>query len=299
MLSQSLRKAAVLISALDAEAADALLQQMSDDDAAKVRSAVVELDDIATEEQQQVLADFLREQGAGPMPASAGQDEVTLDLDPTVEAAAAATIADHPIAAPARPTEEAPSFAFLEQVDPKAIAVVLSRELPQTVAVVVAHLPPQLAAAVLQELPATLATDALARIAWIDEPAPEVQSDLIRELRQQLAPHIHTANAGATSLAHLTAVLGAMEYRQRQRVVLQLGKQNTPLLHRLGLFQADEAPAADRDGVIAMRYRLDSRPKAASLPPIRETTPPRRGDEPAWLAFDDFVQLDDAALRAV
>jgi flagellar motor switch protein FliG len=152
---------------------------------------------------------------------------------------------------------------------------------------------------VLQELPSSLATDALERIAWIDEPAPEIQSDLIRELRQKLAPHIHSANAGTNSLAHLTAVLGAMEYRQRQRVVMQLGKQNTALLHRLGLFQADDTPAADRDGVISMRYRLDSHPQASAVPFARQTMLRSRTDETTGLAFDDFVLLDDTSLRTI
>ena len=63
-LSPSLRKAAVLISALDEPTAERILQQMGADDAAKVRSALVELDDIPAEEQQQVLAEFLQQQEA-------------------------------------------------------------------------------------------------------------------------------------------------------------------------------------------------------------------------------------------
>ena len=40
-----------------------------------------------------------------------------------------------------------------------------------------------------EQLPAELATEALERMAWLDELSPAVLADLARELRQQLAPH--------------------------------------------------------------------------------------------------------------
>jgi flagellar motor switch protein FliG len=297
-LSPSLRKAAVLISALDAEAADALLAQMSADDAAKIRRVLAALDDIPPDEQQQVLAEFLGEQGSSPSASSKIPENVTLELDPALEDAVGMD-RQAPTPTSTQTAGNPASFAFLERVEPKAIATLLGRELPQTIAVVVAHLPPQQAAAVLQELPATLATDALERIAGIDEPSPEIQADLIRWLRRQLAPHLRTANADATSLAHLSAVLEAMDYRHRQRVVLQLGEQNHALVHRLGLAPTGQQPAAQRDGIIAMRYRLDSRTTNTEMVRSRKVTKVQRGDESVWLTFEDLMQFDDAALRAV
>src|SRR5437868_12213446 len=87
-LPPSLRRVAVLISALDAETADAVFAQMSADDAAKIRSALVELDDISPEEQQNVLTAFLREQGNSSKP-PAITENVMLELNPVLEAAAA------------------------------------------------------------------------------------------------------------------------------------------------------------------------------------------------------------------
>ena len=61
-LSPSIRKAAILVATLDDRAADTLLEQMGDEMAARVRSALVELDDIPAAEQQAVL-DFARRKG--------------------------------------------------------------------------------------------------------------------------------------------------------------------------------------------------------------------------------------------
>jgi flagellar motor switch protein FliG len=300
MLSPSLRKAAVLIASLDEQSADALLRQMSPDDAAKVRSALVELDEIPAAEQERVLADFLHQQGAPALAVNASDDDVSLDLDPTVEAAAAqVTVPRIPQPPPAETTVAEPPFAFLEKVDAKAIATVLSRELPQTAAVVLGRLPPEKAAAVLQELPAALATDALERIAWLDELSPVVEADLARELRRQLAPHIKAAGADTASLARMTAVLGAMDYRQRQRAVLALGERNTSLLHRLGLFPAGETPDTTDDRVFTMRYRIDTPSAAPHSPHPQKYSPTIPREESAWLTFEDLAQLNDASLRAV
>jgi flagellar motor switch protein FliG len=297
-LSPSLRKAAVLISSLDESAADAILQQMSSEDAAKVRSALMELDDIPSAEQQQVLADFLRQQGASNgLLAEAG---VELDLDPAVEVRAGQVAVTLAQAAAAPVSETEPPLAFLEHIDPQSIAQLLRHEHPQTAAVVVGNLPPQQAAAVLQELPAALAMEALERIASIDAIAPEVMADLARALRRQFAPHLHLAKAGAASLAHLAAVLEAMDFRQRQRVVLQLGERNTTLLRKLGLYPAAISTASARVEMTAPRFRLD--PPGLAPPPVtaREVLPAKPpADDDRWLTFDDLLLLSDAALRTV
>ena len=59
----SMRKAAILVSALDHRTADTLLDRMPANDAARVRNAVLELGDISDDEQRVVLAEFLQVRG--------------------------------------------------------------------------------------------------------------------------------------------------------------------------------------------------------------------------------------------
>src|SRR6185369_9921327 len=130
-LLPSLRKAAVLISALDEREADAILQQMSKDDAAKVRSALVELQDVPAAEQEQVLADFLQAKNHAHRPENDGGG-VDLEIDPAVEAAAENLTPTHTPNVASTTNDDRATFDFLADVDAKAIATVLSRELPQT-----------------------------------------------------------------------------------------------------------------------------------------------------------------------
>src|SRR5262245_43739983 len=294
-LSNNLRKAAVLISALDDQAAETMLQQLTADEAAKIRRALVELPEVPNREQQEVLADFLDQQDAYAAP-SQSEGDVALELDPAVEAAAG-DVPPGPQPTSNPTTSDANSFAFLENVAAAELAALLSREMPQTTAVVIAHLTPAHAAAVLERLPAQLATSALERVAWLDELSPEIKTELISELRRQLAPFVKVATADASSLERLTAVLDAMDDRQRQRVVTQLGRRNKALLRRLGLaIRPTSAPNSDR--AASTSYRLESERREA-YPRLTAGDTGEADKSRKAPSFNDLESIDDATLRAV
>jgi flagellar motor switch protein FliG len=286
-LPPSLRKAAVLISALDERAAEALLTQMGSEQSAKVRNALMELDDIPAAEQQQVLAEFMHEQGAPTADISLTTGDVELELGPH-----ALRVASVPPPRISERQDLSSPFKFLENVPVEPLANLMRCEQPQTIAAVIANLPPQQAADVLARLPASLATDALERMAALGELAPEVFADLARGLHSQLAPHVRSGAATGLSLDRLTAVLGAMDYRQRQRVVLSLAQRNGTLLHQLGLSPPTDSPLRQAsDNVVAFQFRLESDRRVAASPPAVQGS--------MLLEFDDLVLLDDAALGLV
>ena len=253
-LPPSLRKAAVLIAALDDRAAESLLEAMSPEEAAKVRSALMELDEIPLDEQQQVLADFFKRQGAPALSLTAA-DDVALEL--SAAAVDRETERAVPSDLPFPPAGPEPPLAFLSHVPAHALAAVLRREHPQVAAVVISQLPPERAALVLEGLPAGQATDALERMAWLDDIAPEVIADLARELRQQLAPHLRIQTADAAALDHLAAVLGAMGNRQRERTLQHLADRDSLLGKRLGVTPARASAGGNQSvRVSQLRYRL-------------------------------------------
>lgn len=297
-LTPTLRKAAVLISALDEAAAEALLDQMGAEQAAKVRSSLVALDDISAAEQQQVLAEFLGAQGASAALGASRHDDVSLEIDPALEAAAALA-PPLPARLPnCRDEQRAEStWDFLLDVDPERVARLLRQEPPQVIAAVVGQLPAEHAGSLLENLPADLATEVLERMADLHELSPEVVADLAKELRQKLMPQGRAS--ASTSFGHLTAVLAAMDFRQRQRVILQLSHRNASLLGRLGLSTPAQG-MGNQTGrqVAAFRYRLErSHGAGPGLPVQRQAA--EHGGQTSLIHFDDFVQLSDAAIRAV
>ncbi|MEX2026204.1 MAG: FliG C-terminal domain-containing protein, partial [Pirellulaceae bacterium] len=266
------RKAAILVSLLEARDADALLEPMGDELAAQVRQAVMELDDVTAKEQEQVLAEFF------------GRGDTIDSADGGVEMELSAVELPP---APPRPT-----FDFLASVPPTAIADVLGAEQPQTIAVVVAHLRPEIAGRVLEHLPPALATETLARMARLTMPLPEVLSDLECELRRRLAPFAHGALHSSASLAGIQAILASLPGQSRSQWLDRLAEHDQQLASRL---DATQAFASTGDGqVLAFKYRLESSPHKQLLASRVAASP-----SPPLVEFEDLALLGDRDLACI
>jgi len=296
-LSPSIRKAAILISTLDDRAADTLLEQMGDEMAARVRSALVELDDIPAAEQQAVLTEFFAGGKPALPPVAAEDDGVQLDLSQVEHV-------EQTPAEPILPRNQRP-FVFLDDVPPWETARVLAREGAQTIAVVIGRLEPALAAQLLESLSPELATDALERMAWLEEPAAEVLADIERQLRLDLAAFL-SPRGGSDSLAGMQALLSEMDSDARDRVLAGLLQRNGRLARQLGYEPATA-------GTVASRYRVESSgERGAPAPRFLEggqlvdsshreahaSRSPARHPAPLF-EFDDLLTLSDEALRRV
>ena len=289
-LPAAIRKAAILVTALDERAADALLAQMGPEMAARVRNAMMGLDDIHPAEQQAVLTEFLRggNRSGGTGDSADGGVELELSLDQPSEPAPAIPARSAAVST----TPSGRRFDFLTGIPPRNVAQALNREQPQTISVVIAQLDAAVAAQLLENLPADVATDVLERMAWLDEPADEVVADIEQQLRRNLAPWLAGAARRPESLANLHAVLGAMEQSSRGRVLAGLEKRNRSLSQRLG-----SAPAAANSTVASFRYRL-ARPEIQTQYAYRLVGSAEKAAAPL-VEFDDFVSLSDEALRRI
>ncbi len=271
-LSPAIRKAAVLVSALDERAADALLEQMPPETARRVRNAVMQLDDVPAGEQKAVLAEFL-----GTRPTST---TVSMSNDDTSGVELAPSLAEQLDQLPGERAPAAPlpgPLEFLGQAPAGDLARVLAREHLQTIAVVVSQLDAEQAAAVLQRLPAEQATDVLERLAWLEEPAPEVLADIGRQLRSELAPYLTPSGSRLRALANVQALVAAMDSSARERILAGLGARNGALARELSHC---EQPRAERYAVTSFRYRL-ARPEESPPAPLSR--------------FAELLALDDEA----
>src|SRR5262245_49411756 len=127
----SIRKAAILVSLLDARSADAILQPMPDELAAKVRHAVMELDEVSLQEQDDVLAEFFGRGRDDRRDAGGVELQLGLENSESIDVQSTGIERDEIDAA------TVPSLTFLADVPAALLADMLPRERPQTVAVVV------------------------------------------------------------------------------------------------------------------------------------------------------------------
>jgi flagellar motor switch protein FliG len=223
MLSPALRKAAILVTALDRDSADALLEQMPGEQAAQIRNALVELPDVNRTEQEEVLREFLSGK-QGTMPELADEQGVELDLKSNPEEVSTKDVSS-------QRGDIIPRFQYLKRATPATLIRLLRDEHPQIVAVVIAHLPPAKAAAIIEAIDDKLQIDVLQRVAAIGDADPDSILQLDRELSDTLRKIEPAVQLHASGLQTVTAILAAT--KQRQAIVQRLSLSNSPLTHHV------------------------------------------------------------------
>jgi flagellar motor switch protein FliG len=177
--TSNIRKAAVLVAALDRESAESILRQLSGDQAALVRRAAADLEDVGAEEQEAVIAEFFRIDPSAPRKRETRRAEsprpndshmAGIELDGSLAARFARPRRD---VAPPPASHAAPAFRCLEDADCEALAPLLEQEHPQTIAVVISHLPRDKAARLLTRFSAALQAEVLRRLTTLVQLDPE------------------------------------------------------------------------------------------------------------------------------
>jgi flagellar motor switch protein FliG len=277
----NLRKAAVLVASLDRQTAARLLEQMSLDQADRVRQMIDDMGPLDPLEQNDVIEEFFR---IGPMVPD--RQPAGIELDSSL--ARRLAMSDESASAPfdtvrharghALPLEQsfsrstsrqspkhrdAPPFRFLNDAPSDVLATCLEREHPQTIAVVLSHLLPDQAADVLASFAPTLQTEVARRLVNLDETDPEILREVEQSLEQWLAEHVRSDRRRSAGMAALSSILEASEHRTQQDILANLARHDRRLAGQLRMQQPTPKPAARR-----------------------------------W-TFDDVAELDDAALIAV
>jgi flagellar motor switch protein FliG len=216
MMNPSLRKAAILVTALDPAAADQLLEQMGEQQAALVRSAVMELPEIDISEQEAVLAEFFGKPATNSEP----DDGVELQLSGAQPAV------------PQRSDDRsANSFEFLQHVSGEVLARKLAHEHPQLIAVVVANLPAEKAAELLERLPRPLREEVLDRLTDLEDADAETLAELHRALKQIFAGIYRAPRQSGPRYDHLQSILGHLR-RNAQRESSHTAVTPTPRMEQ-------------------------------------------------------------------
>lgn len=285
-LSPALRKAAILISSLDARSADALLDQMGEAQARRVRDAVLELGDIPPHEQEAVIAEFL----GNDSPAA------TATFDDGVELAGSLAtlppLAKQQPAAASPPAAEPPRkpFSFLHDADCHTIARHLQREHPQTIAVVLAHLPPAKAASLVAHFSAELQAEVLERVATIEEMDSEVVREVEHGLEVVLAKELQRTRRRGSGVATLEAILNAAG-EAREQLVQNVARRDQQLAEQV-------APAVVRKAAAPLAPTMPRRRLETPESPAERLVKSNRQEAPITppaIEFAQLAQLDDRA----
>lgn len=206
-------KAAILLSTLGTEAAQEVLQRLSEAEVRQVSAAIARLRAIPHEQAAAVHEEAWRRLSS--------QDALLVDGE---RLAGQLSGVAHP-ALPGPAAVNDPEFlaASFETVPAPALAEVLVREHPQVVALTLSHLRARQAADVLARLPEELQADVVHRMIDLQEVPPE----LLGEVRDLLAGQVQQLG-GATSTApseaakRVAEILNAVDDGVEERVFAHL-----------------------------------------------------------------------------
>jgi flagellar motor switch protein FliG len=243
---ERLRMAAVLFARLDREQADALLARMSPGEARRVRQAVVELDDVTEDEEEEALSALARGNGAsaGRGTRSANMDAAGFDLEERLVHRLVASVRDeatfdNPIAFEREAAEhddshveEAP-FRFLHEAQMDELAARLGREHPQAIAVVLAYLPPSRAAEALAALAEPVQVEVMRRLTVMEPTDAVVVREIEDALRRWIAPALESGKPSVGMTAAQRILTAATDSTQKN-ILAALATRDQTLARRLG-----------------------------------------------------------------
>ena len=237
--SEGLRKAAILVASLDTAAADAVLDQLTPDEARQVREIVVEMDDIDPGEQRRVIDEFFQTGPKAPAQPLAG-----VELDGRLAWLASrdgpAEPDDAGCSAAAAEPSGCPPFRFLQETEAEKLIRVLGSERPQTVALVLSHLSPVRAGTVLAGLPEDLQVDVIHRLVDLEETDPEILREVEEALRSSLSEQddhgymVPVQRRRVTGLQAVAGILQATDGRVGMQILDNLASRDRALAEKLG-----------------------------------------------------------------
>ena len=222
--NEGIRKAAILANSLEMAAVDALLDQMTADQAQLVRQAMVELGEVDPDEERRVVDEFLR---VGPM--IPRQEEPGIALNDRV-------VEQLSLGADAQPCGQAdePPFCFLHEAEDKDLARILTAECPQAVALVLSHLPPEQAATVLGQLPPDMQVEVIRRLVTLEETDSSILKEVEQALRSHLAERVPIGRRRVAGLPAVTEILKAASSRTGLDIFDNVAARDQQLAERIG-----------------------------------------------------------------
>jgi flagellar motor switch protein FliG len=225
----SLRKAAILLAALDSKTADEMLEKLEPEQEQRLRLCVVELGDVDPQEQRRVVDDFMR---VRPMISEKQPPGVELSALPAEPEPA------QPPWAGDEPVEDCPAtiskpFHFLHEAETSRLARVLTDERSQTIAMVLSHLPAEQSAAVLARFQAAQQVEVIQCLVDLEESDPEILREVEEALQPRFAEQLSKQRRRVAGLAAVNDILNASEPGVGRQIADNLAARDRKLAARL------------------------------------------------------------------
>lgn len=257
-----LRKAAVLLLAIDRESAADLLKRLSREQVEDVTREIAALNDVEARTRDRVVEEFY-----GLALARAYVEEGGLAYAKNLlEKSLPKDEAERVIEQIEHQVSKQP-FSFLQKAETENLLTFIQDEHPQTIALILAHLPPHKASEILVGLPATKQIEVVIRIANMEQTNPEVIKEVERGLETRLSGIVSQKFQRVGGVDSIAEMLNLADRATEKSIMEALESEDPDLVEQIRrlMFVFEDILQVDDRGIQKVLKEVDNNELALSL----------------------------------
>ncbi len=257
-----LRKTAVLLVSLARDQAATIMGLMEKDDIERVSLAIAEIEEVPSEERDQVLEEFCHLSIAQKYVSQGGLTYAQSLLErclPKEEADA--------IVAMLEQTISRTPFSFLQRAESENLLTFIQNEHPQTIALIMSHLNAAKASEVLSGLPQVKQLEVVKRVASMEQTNPEVIKQVERGLENRLASMLTREYQEAGGIPAVAEILNLAD-RATEKAILETLEEEDPELVdeiRKRMFVFEDIILVNEKGIQSLLKEVDNAELALAM----------------------------------
>ncbi len=249
------RKAAILLLALETEASSAMLSQLSQRAVEEVTREMAGLGEISSALRNAVLDDFYALAVSQSWSREGNIDYARQLLSAALSPEDAKRIGEH-ISRQVRRTP----FSFLQKAEASNLLTFIQDEHPQTIALIVSHLPFNKASEILAGLPTPKQIEVVKRVANMEQTNPEVVSEVERGLETRLSSMLTQSFEKIGGVPSVAEMLNLVDRTTEKGIMEGLESEDPDLVEEIRrlMFVFEDINLVDGKGIQAVLKEVEN-----------------------------------------
>jgi flagellar motor switch protein FliG len=260
--AEGLRKAAILLIALDEDVAAEVLGQLGEEEAKLLSREILNLGLVDKSQVAKVVREFQKLINLSEF-IKAGGAEHAFNL---LKKSFPPDVANQIIRMLSKDRLDLP-FDFLKKLEIETLLPFIQNEHPQTIAVILSHLEPAQAAGILSKLPQESQSDIVRRIAMLDHTSPEAIKHVERGLQKSLSSMAFEEFQEVGGVKSCAEILNVLDRTLQSDILDNLDQDNTDITEEIRklMFVFEDILRVDDRGVQGVLKEVENKTLALAL----------------------------------
>ncbi|MCE9592232.1 MAG: flagellar motor switch protein FliG [Planctomycetes bacterium] len=257
-----MRKAAILLLALDQEAASVILKQLEGKAIEEVTRELASLGQVSDKVRDEVVHEFYRLALAQTWASEGGLEYAKSLLNASLDPKEADRILTQ-ISQQVRRTP----FAFLQKAEAQNLLTFIQDEHPQTIALIVSHLAYHKASEILSGLPAPKQIEVIKRVANMEQTNPEVIAEVERGLEARLSNMLTQSFEKIGGISTVAEMLNLVDRSTEKGIMEGLEAEDPDLVEQIRrlMFVFEDILLVNDKGIQSVLKEVDNNELALGL----------------------------------